>query len=60
MRTKLVPVTVGAVGKFKEGLDQNVQLLPCHPSAIQLQKITLMSTKHIIREVLRYIALITY
>jgi len=46
-----VPIIVGVVGIAKKGLDQNLQLLPGHPSAIQLQKITLMSTTHIIREV---------
>jgi len=51
LRTKIVPVTIGAVGTAKNGLDQNLQLLPGHPSAIQIQKITLMNTTHIIREV---------
>ena len=41
--TKIVPVIIGALGTNKKGLDQNLQLLPGHPSAIELQKITLMS-----------------
>jgi len=53
LRTKFVPVIIGAVGTAKKGLDQNLYLLADHPSAIQLQKITLMSTTHIIREMLR-------
>ena len=48
LRTKIVPVVNGALGTIKKGLDQNLQLLPGHPSAIQLQ-ITLMSTAHRIR-----------
>jgi hypothetical protein len=46
VRTKIVPVINGAFGIIKEGLDQNFQLLPAHPSAIEMQ-ITLMSTAHI-------------
>jgi len=36
----------------KKILDQNLQLLPGHLSAIEPQKTTLMNTVHIIREVL--------
>jgi hypothetical protein len=43
-----VPVIVGALGTIKKGLDQNLQLLPGHPSATELQKIALMSTAHIL------------
>jgi hypothetical protein len=52
VRTKIVPVIIGALGTIKVGLDQNLQLLPGHLSAIELQKIALMSTAHIIRKVL--------
>jgi len=45
-RTKIVPVVNGALGTIKKGLYQNLQLLPSHLSAIELQKITLMSTTH--------------
>jgi len=34
------------------GLDKNFQLLPVLPLAIELQKITLMSTAHIVCKVL--------
>jgi len=44
--TKIVPVVTGALETIKKGLDQNLQLLPGHPSAIELQKITLISTAH--------------
>ena len=41
-----MPVIIGALGTIKKGFDQNLQLLPDHRSAIELQKITLMSTTH--------------
>ena len=46
VRAKIVPVVIGALGTIKKGMDQKLQLLPDHPSAIELQKITLMSTAH--------------
>jgi len=52
VRTKIVPVMTGALGITKKGLDQKLQLLPGHLSAIELQKITLMSTAHVMRTVL--------
>ena len=58
-RTKIVPVVIGALGKIKKGLDQNLQLLPGLLSAIELQKIALMSTAHIIYKVLESITLIS-
>ena len=48
VKTKIVPVFFGALGTIKKGLHKNRQVLPGHPSAIDLQKITLMSTAHII------------
>ena len=52
VRTKIVSVIIGALGTIKKGLDQNLQLLPSHPSVTELQKVTLMSTAHSIRKVL--------
>ena len=46
MGTKIVPVIIGASETIKKSLDQNLQLLPGHPSAIELQKFTLMNTAH--------------
>jgi len=51
LRTKIVPVVIGVLGIFKKGLDQNRQLLPGHPSAIGLKKITLMNSAHIMQRV---------
>ena len=41
---KIVPVITAALGTIKKGLDRKRQLLPGHRSAIELQKVTLMST----------------
>jgi len=59
VRIKIVPVINGALGKIKKGLDQNLQLLPDDPSAIQPQKITVMITSHIILKVLGSIPVIS-
>jgi hypothetical protein len=53
VRTKIVPAITGALGTIKKGLDQNLQLLPGHSSATELQKIILMSTAHVIRKMQR-------
>ena len=47
-----MPVIVGALGTFKKGIDQTLQLLPGHPLATELQKIIVISTAHIIHKVL--------
>jgi len=39
VRTKIVSAIIGALGTIKKGLDQNLQVLPGHLSAIELQKI---------------------
>jgi hypothetical protein len=51
MRTEIVQVIFGSLGTNKKWLDQNLQLLPGHSSATELQ-FTLKSTAHIIRKVL--------
>jgi hypothetical protein len=52
VKTKIVPVVIGELEIIKMALEQILQLLPSEPSVIQLHKITLMSTAHIIHEVL--------
>jgi hypothetical protein len=47
VRTKTVPVVIGTLETIKQELDQNLQLLPGQPSAIELQKVTLMISAHI-------------
>jgi len=54
----IVPVRIGALGTVKKGLGQGPQLIPDHPSSIELI-ITLMSTAHIIPKVLGQIVLIS-
>ena len=43
------PDIIGALGIIRKGLVQNRRLLPGHRSAVELQKVTLMSTAHSIR-----------
>jgi len=52
VRTRIMPVMIRALGTIKKGFDQNLKLLPGHLLAVELQKITLMSTAHIIGTVL--------
>jgi hypothetical protein len=52
VRTKFVPVVIGALGKIKIRTTSCSQLLPGHPSARELQMITLMSTAHVFLMVL--------
>jgi len=46
VRAKTVPVTFGALGTVKKGLDQKIH---CHRSATELQEETVMSTANSIR-----------
>jgi len=38
VRTKFVPVVTGALGTIKKALHQSLQLLPRHPSAVELRR----------------------
>ena len=58
VRTKIVPVTTGALGTIKKRSNQNLQLLPGHWPATDLLKIALMSTAQSICVVLGEITLI--
>jgi len=46
VRTTIVPVIIGALGTVKKG-DQNLQVLPGHLSAIELQKIAWTCTPYL-------------
>jgi hypothetical protein len=46
LTTKIAPVITGALGTFKEGLDQSLQLLAGHLSATELQKVAQIGTAH--------------
>jgi hypothetical protein len=37
-RIKIVPFVIGVLGKIKKGLDQSLQLLPGHRSAMELRR----------------------
>jgi len=37
-RIKIVPFVIGVLGKIKKGLDQSLQLLPSHRSAMELRR----------------------
>jgi hypothetical protein len=52
VRTIIVPLITVTLETIKKGLGQNLQLFPGHPLATELQKITLMSTAHIIHKML--------
>jgi hypothetical protein len=52
VRTKIVPVVIRALRTINKGLYQNLQLLPGHLLAVELQKIILMSTVCIICKLL--------
>jgi hypothetical protein len=47
VRTEIVVIIIAALETIKKRINQNVQLLPGHQAAIEVQKITLMSTAHI-------------
>ena len=48
VRTKIVLI-MRTLGAMQKRLERNLQLLPGHPSAIELQKIKLMSTAHLVK-----------
>ena len=52
VRAKVMPVITAALRTIKKGLHHNLQLLPGHPSATELRKVTLMSTAHVILKLL--------
>jgi len=52
VKTKIVPIVIGALGTIKKGLEQDFQLFSGHLWAIELQKITLVYAAHSIHKVL--------
>jgi len=56
---RIVPPITGALGTITKGYYQNLQLFSGHLLAMELQKITLISTEHIISKVLGSINLIS-
>ena len=52
MKTETIPVVVGALGLIKKGLDKVNSRIPGNISTIEIQKITMRGTAHILRTVL--------
>ena len=52
LKTTLIPAVVGALGTVKKGTNEYLQQIPGMPSLIEIQKIALTSTAHILRKVL--------
>ena len=49
MKTKTIPVTVGALGMIKKGTQKCVNEIPGNLSLVEIQKIVLSSTAHILK-----------
>ena len=52
MKTTTLPVVIGALGAIKEGMRLKVEKIPGTINIEELQKIALMGTAHILRNVL--------
>ena len=52
VKAKTVPVVVGALGVVSQGFRKNIEILPGGPSAVEVQKIAVLGTAHLLRKVL--------
>ena len=52
MRTETTPVTVGALGLIRKGMDQNLGKIPGASNINELQKIILLGTAYTLRRFL--------
>ena len=52
LKTKIIPVVIGALGMIKKGIQNFIDQIPGNPSLQEMQKIVLTSTAHILRKVL--------
>ena len=52
MKTERIPIDISALGLIKKGLQKNKEKIPGAINIIELQKITLLGTVHILRKVL--------
>ena len=52
MKTKVVPIVVGALGTVTKDFESCVKLLPETISSNEIQKIALLGTAHILRKIL--------
>ena len=52
LKTETVSVVIGALGQVKKGLGKHVEKIPGNINIEELQKISLLDTAHILRNVL--------
>ena len=52
VKTKVVPVVVGALGTLRKYFTKGVELKPGRPEVSEIQEISLLSTAHVLRKVL--------
>ena len=52
LKTTTVPVVIGALGTIKKGIENYINKIPGNINIHELQKITLLSTAHLLRRVL--------
>ena len=55
LKTTTVPVVMGALGTIKKDTENNSNKIPGNINIHELQKITLISTAHLLRRVLEYV-----
>ena len=52
MKTSTVPIVVGALGLIKKGLEKYAKQIPGQIQIVELQKIALLGSAHILRRTL--------
>ena len=52
MKTQMIPVVIGCLGTIKKGLETFTSKIPGNVKVVDLQKIALLGTAHILRKVL--------
>ena len=52
LKTKTIPVVIGALGMIKEDTQNSIEKIPGKPSLQEMQKIIITSTAPILRKVL--------
>ena len=54
LKTKTIPVVVGALGIIKKGIQKFIDEIPGKPSPQEMQKFVLTSTTHILPKILSF------
>ena len=52
VKTRIMPVVIGALGTMKNGFEKNLEMLPGLIRASEVQKTALLGTTHILRKFL--------